>query len=619
MRNALALKERSKMASPAKGDAKSGDGLNRAKSKTGKIESKIKPKIKSKIKSRGAQGFFASRVYDKARVLIVGRANTGKSTLFNRMLRARRSPTTAAAGMTQDWLEGELILSGGSLCLIDTAGVELGVSNKDSNSNFNSKSRAEGVRDDSQAWNKTRELIEESSLILFVLDARASITSVELDLAKVLRGRRVIVVANKGEGLEHVPEPCLSLGFSELYLASALHGRGMADLLSRIDELTKAEQTSSNPSFSPSDELTKAEQTPSNPSFFPSSASTSSKGISSPTPIFSNRASSASPTSASCLSSPPSPTSVSETLPRGESCFSLALLGMTNSGKSTLANRLLGSDRMLVSSIAGTTRNAVDGLWREGEEFATLVDTAGLRRKSRVSQSGDAIEQASSRDSLRFLRMSSVVGLVIDSGSLFSSSAFASSSDFVGIKKQELLVAQRVLSRGKPLILLMNKWDLLSPPQRKKTLSSISLPDFQGLPIITMSALYDNDFSVIFKTAKKLHSLTTRREKTAKVNAWLEEAQKIHKPPIYRNKQITLRYASQVEAAPPRFVIHANTTVANEYIRYLTNSLRRFFDWPAVPIVIKIQKRKNDEKNLNKKTQRKNSSSKNFNKEIKRL
>ena len=531
------------------------------------------------------------------------------------MLRARRSPTTAAAGMTQDWLEGELILSGGSLCLVDTAGVELGVSNKDSNS------RVEGARDDSQAWNKTRELIEESALILFVLDARASITSVELDLAKVLRGRRVIVVANKGEGLEHVPEPCLSLGFSELYLASALHGRGMADLLSRIDELTKEEQTPSNPSFSPSDELTKAEQTPSNPSFFPSSASTSSKGISSPTPIFSNRASSASPTSASCPSSPPSPTSVSQTSPRGESCFSLALLGMTNSGKSTLANRLLGSDRMLVSSIAGTTRNAVDGLWREGEEFATLVDTAGLRRKSRVSHSGDTIEQASSRDSLRFLRMSSVVGLVIDSGGLFSSSPFASSSDFVGIKKQELIVAQRVLSRGKPLILLMNKWDLLSSTQRKKTLEEISspLPDFQGLPIITMSALYDNDFSVIFKTAKKLHSLTTRREKTAKVNAWLEEAQKIHKPPIYRNKQITLRYASQVEAAPPRFVIHANTTVANEYIRYLTNSLRRFFDWPAVPIVIKIQKRKNDEKNLNKKSQQKNSNPKKSNKKIKRL
>ena len=272
---------------------------------------------------------------------------------------------------------------------------------------------------------------------------------------------------------------------------------------------------------------------------------------------------------------------------------------MANGGKSTLANKLIGDDRFLVSATAGTTRNAADALWHEGEEYATLVDTAGLRRRSRVTSRGNPIEQASSRDSLRFLRVSSVVALVIDCGDLFYG-PLSSDSDFLGVAKQSLIVAHRVLARGKPLILLMNKWDLLTATQRKKTLKEITSPnilsDFQGLPIITLSALYDNDFSVIFKTAKKLHSLTTRREKTARVNAWLDEAQKIHKPPIYRNRQITLRYASQVEAAPPRFVIHANAPVANDYIRYLKSSLRKFFDWPAVPIVIKVQK-KIDEKN----------------------
>ncbi len=544
-----------------------------------------------KISSRRASGFLATTIGDKPRVLIVGRPNTGKSTLFNRLLRMQRSPTTSVAGMTQDWIEGELMLPNGSLSLIDTAGAELDGVNK----NLDKQCYA-------QAWHKTRELLEEVALVLFVLDARTALTSIELDLAKILRGKRVIVVANKGEGLENVPEPCTSLGFAELLLVSALQGQGIGRLLDCIDRLTFPER--------PCGVVLR------------DSYSSSYSGA---------------------------PIASSEPLPRASSCFSLALLGVPNSGKSTLANRLLGDERMLVSEIAGTTRNAVDALWHCGDECATIVDTAGLRRRSRVSASGDPIEEASSRDSLRFLRMSSVVALVIDSPNLFSTSlpfgpydskSFMDSTTSLppptsppassesppheqppmppptpgarppheqpphqarrslssleggGIKKQELIIAKRVLNRGKPLMLLMNKWDLVSHAQQKVVLKEIVgshvLPDFQGLPIITLSALYDSNFSVMFKTAKKLHYLTTRREKTAKVNAWLEQAQKIHRPPIYRSRQIILRYASQVDAAPPLFVIHANAPVANDYVRYLKSSLRRFFDWPAVPIVMKV-------------------------------
>ena len=540
---------------------------------------------------RRAQSLFSNKISDNsARVLIVGRPNTGKSTLFNRLLRIERSPMTATAGMTQDWIESELILprTKASICLIDTAGAELDSSEQSPSAKTQSGKAPSGEtqsdenqnKNDTLAWHKTSQLIEEVALILFVLDARAALTSVELDLAKLLRGKRVIVVANKAEGLEHVPEPCLRLGFADLILVSALQGRGIDDLLAYLDGFAETELVLAQHSIL-RDETSAA---------FADEAAEEFCGESDEE---SGETASVAPNGESAA-----------TLARVASCFSLALLGMANSGKSTLANRLIGNDRFLVSATAGTTRNATDALWREGDEYAILVDTAGLRRRSRVTSRGDLIEQASSRDSLRFLRVSSVMALVIDCGDLFYA-PLSSNSDFLGVAKQSLIVAHRVLARGKPLILLMNKWDLLTDTQRREVLKEITspsiLPDFQGLPIITLSALYDNDFSVIFKTAKKLHLLTTRREKTAKVNAWLEEAQKIHRPPIYRNRQITLRYASQVEAAPPRFVIHANAPVANDYIRYLKSSLRKFFDWPAVPIVIKVQKKIDEKKLVRKK------------------
>ena len=436
-----------------------------------------------------------------AKVLIVGRPNTGKSTLFNRLLQKRISPTTSRAGMTQDWLEETLVIDDLPLTLIDSAGADL-------------------AREGDLAWHKTSALIEEVALVLFVLDAQTEITATERDLATRLRGKRVVVVANKGEGLKTLPEPCTQLGFETPLLLSALHGQG-------IDALRGKIQQALSELVSQDDEAEETQEEP---------------------PL-----------------------------------FSLALLGRPNSGKSTLANRLLGEERMIVAGTPGTTRNAVKTLWRQGKGYATLVDTAGLRKQSSVRRSAHPIEQASARDALRALRQASVVALVVEVTNPF--------------EKQERILAARALKAGKPLILVANKWDKLSSEERKVFSRDLEgwlrrlFPDVQGLPVIMVSALYDEDVSVVFTTARALHDLTTQRISTARINTWLAQAKTEHPPPQYRGRSTALRYATQTDAAPPRILIHTNATLPQAYLRYLAASLRRCFDWRGVPIVVDIQTR----------------------------
>ena len=440
-----------------------------------------------------------------AKVLIVGRPNTGKSTLFNRLLQKKISPTTSRAGMTQDWVEETLVIDKLPITLIDSAGADL-------------------EHEGDLAWRKTRVLIEEVALILFVLDAQTELTAIERDLATCLRGKKVLVIANKGEGLTMLPEPCTQLGFETTLLLSALHGRGIDALRERIQENLKEKLVS------PDSEEEEGEEEREKP------------------PL-----------------------------------FSLALLGRPNSGKSTLANRLLGSERLIVAGTPGTTRNAVRTRWRQGEGYATLVDTAGLRKQSSVRRGDHPIEQASARDALRALRQASVIALVVEATKPF--------------EKQERILATRALKAGKPLLLVANKWDMLSSEERKIFARDLEgmlrrlFPDVQGLPLIMVSALYDKDVSIVFSTAQRLHDLSTRRISTARINAWLSNAKTEHPPPQQRGRTTALRYATQTDAAPPRIQIHANAMLPQTYLRYLIASLRRSFDWSGVPIVVDVQVR----------------------------
>ena len=453
-----------------------------------------------------------------AKVLIVGRPNVGKSTLFNRLLQRNVSPTTRRAGMTQDRLEEMLVLETLPLTLIDSAGAELA--------------------DDDLAWDKTCALLEEVALVLFVLDAQTELTATERNLAQKLRGKKVLLVANKGEGLTTLPEPCTQLGFGTPLLISALHGRG-------IEELGRKIRQALNEHDRHGDELDDAQN---------SDRQGEAQGEAEEPPID--------------IAAP---------------LFSLTLLGRPNSGKSTLANRLLGEERMIVADTPGTTRNAVRVRWQQQSDYATLVDTAGLRKQSRVRKSAHPIEQASARDALRALRQSSVAALVVEAATPF--------------EKQERILAARALKAGKPLMLVANKWDKLSAEERKAFSRDLEgmlrrlFPDVQGLPVVIASALYDKDVSVVFQTARTLHELATRRVPTARINAWLLQATKEHPPPQHRGRATALRYATQTDAAPPRILIHTNAMLPQVYLRYLKASLRRSFGWLGVPIVLDVQTR----------------------------
>ena len=238
---------------------------------------------------------------------------------------------------------------------------------------------------------------------------------------------------------------------------------------------------------------------------------------------------------------------------------------------------------MIVAGSPGTTRNAVRMRWQQGGGYATLVDTAGLRKQSSVRRGAHPIEQASARDALRALRQASVVALVVEATRPF--------------EKQERILAARALKAGKPLMLVANKWDKLSGAERKIFSRDLEgmlrrlFPDVQGLPVVMVSALYDKDVSVVFSTARTLHDLATRRISTARINTWLAQAKTEHPPPQQRGRANALRYATQTDAAPPRILIHANATLPQVYLRYLKASLRRSFDWRGVPIVVEVQTR----------------------------
>jgi GTP-binding protein len=452
-------------------------------------------------------------------ITIVGRPNVGKSTLFNRLTGTRAALVSDVPGLTRDRREGEATIGGRSVTVIDTAGLEEAAAG----------SILARMRAQSEA------AIAKCNVVLFMIDGRAGVTPVDAAFARIVRatGKPVILVANKCEGMRSDGGfyEAFQLGLGDPIAVSAEHGEGIGDLKAEIlaalalEPIAKAQ----------SQRRSEAER---------------------------------------ALSEEVSP---EKTRP-----MRVAVVGRPNTGKSTLVNALLNEERMITGPEPGLTRDAVhaDLEWRG--RAIRLFDTAGLRRKARISE--DA-ERLSVSDAIRAIRFAEVVVLLIDAERPF--------------EHQDLIIADRVTQEGRALVVAVNKWDLIH--DKPKTLRDIretaaeKLAQVRGVPLVTLSALSGAGLDRLIETVLTSYEHWNRRVSTPDLNRWLCDALERHTPPAARGRRIKIRFVTQPSTRPPTFVAFCSQPggLPKSYLRYLTNSLRETFGLPGVPIRFNIRKGQN--------------------------
>ncbi|WP_293898836.1 ribosome biogenesis GTPase Der [Phenylobacterium sp.] len=262
--------------------------------------------------------------------------------------------------------------------------------------------------------------------------------------------------------------------------------------------------------------------------------------------------------------------------------ISIAIVGRPNAGKSTLVNRLIGEDRLLVGPEAGITRDAIPVDWTWDDRAIRLVDTAGLRRKAKVQEN---LEKLSTHDSIRAITFAEVVILVMDATHPFET--------------QDLQIADLVEREGRSLVFVLAKWDLVDDQRAKLAefieQANLSLPQLKGSPVVAVSAETGRGLERLMPAVIKSHTDWSTKVKTRDLNDWLKMAVERHPPPSVGGKRVKPKYMAQTKARPPTFVMFASRAdqLPDHYRRYLVNSIRESFDLPGVPIRLTVKSNKN--------------------------
>lgn len=265
-----------------------------------------------------------------------------------------------------------------------------------------------------------------------------------------------------------------------------------------------------------------------------------------------------------------------------EKPLQLAIVGRPNVGKSTLVNALLNDDRMLTGPEAGITRDAIASEWSWEGHRVRLVDTAGLRRHSRVN---DSLEKMSAAETKRAAYLAQVVVLVLDADAV--------------LDKQDLTIAREVIDEGRALVIAVNKWDIANRSEALQRLNDklqTSLTQVTGIPTVTISALKRQGLDKLMSAVFKVYKRWNMRIPTAPLNKWFADVQQQNTPPLGKNKRrIKLKYVTQAKTRPPSFYIFSSNPegLPESYLRYLTNSLRDTFNLGGVPIRITVRKSEN--------------------------
>ncbi len=456
-------------------------------------------------------------------VALVGRPNVGKSTLFNRLTRTRDALVADFPGLTRDRKYGHANYDGYQFIVIDTAGVH---------------GDEEGI--DAEMASQSLRAIDEADVVLFMVDARDGITSADLGIAKHLRsiGKKAYVVANKIDGIdaEAAQADFYELGLGQIYGIAAAHGRGVEQLLGKcFDPLL--------------DDY---------PELMVRGASTEEGDGQDAEP---------------------------QDLEHDEIDYEalplkLAIVGRPNVGKSTLTNRILGEERVVVYDMPGTTRDSIYiPMERDGREYI-LIDTAGVRRRGRIDET---VEKFSVIKTLQAIDDANVVICVVDARETISD--------------QDLNLIGFALNAGRSIVIAVNKWDGLANDHREEIKRELDrrlgFVDFARLHFI--SALHGSGVGNLFESVLEAYASATQRVNTSKLTRILEMAIDEHQPPLVRGRRVKLKYAHAGGYNPPRVIVHGNqvTDLPGSYQRYLINYFRKSLGIMGTPIKVEFRESEN--------------------------
>ena len=427
-------------------------------------------------------------------VAIVGRPNTGKSRLFNRLIGSRKAIVEDYEGVTRDRNYGEMEWYGHRLNLVDTGGFD-----PDSEDVLLSAMRQQA-----------QLAIDEADVVILLLDGRSGLMPADWEIANMLRrsGKPVFHTVNK---IDNATQELLvaefhELGVDALYPISAEHGIGVDDLLDAI-----------------------------------------------------------------CEPLGPPPEDLEEEVDQDET--RIAVVGRPNVGKSTLINSLLGSDRLLTSNIPGTTRDSIDSVLEVDGHRYVLIDTAGVRRRRSISL---VLEKFSVVRSFKSIDRAQVVVFVIDGPE--------------GPTDQDARLLRMAEEKGRAVVLLVNKWDLIDKTERTSgeyaTALQEKFPFLSYAHIEFVSALTGQRVQRVLERAREARTNWSRRFTTGDVNRFLRDAVLQLQPPVHRNRRVKFYYGTQVQASPPTFMFVCNypKSVPDHYKRYLINQLRVAFDFKGSPV-----------------------------------
>ena len=266
----------------------------------------------------------------------------------------------------------------------------------------------------------------------------------------------------------------------------------------------------------------------------------------------------------------------------GDPTLKLAIVGRPNAGKSTLINRMLGEERLITGPEAGITRDSIAIDWEWQGRPVRLIDTAGMRKKSKVD---DKLEKLSVADARRAVDFAEVVVLLLDGTR--------------GLEAQDLRIADHVLQEGRALVLAINKWDVAEGPSSLfngiKAALDEGLSQARGVPLLTVSGKTGKGIDQLLAAAFEIREIWSKRVTTGQLNRWFEAAVEKNPPPAPGGKRIKLRYITQVNTRPPSFVLFGTRVdqLPDTYLRYLVNGIRRELGFGAVPVRLQARASKN--------------------------
>lgn len=471
---------------------------------TENLTSKQRKSALKQNQNQNAKTFFTNKTYfNLPLIVIAGRPNVGKSTLFNALTHTKRAITDPTPGVTRDPIEEMCFIAGKPVHLMDTGGYKL---------TRDLKSRESEM--DDLVVEKTLEMLYKADRILLLLDAN-EINAEDEELIQYLRSYsdKLIIAANKCEGgkNESLAYNYLRYGFKDIIAISASHGDNLDVLSSKLVEgLDFSRVTQGNPQDRP---------------------------------------------------------------------IKIAILGKPNTGKSTLSNALTHTNASIVSDYAGTTRDVVEGSFRYNEHDIQILDTAGIRRKTKVKEN---VEYYSVNRAIKTLDECDLVFLMIDANE--------------GLSEQDKKICSLAYERGRGIIFVLNKWDLMEDQSNKaikqtKDWIQVMFGQMNWAPILPLSAKNKSGLKDLMNTALNIYEQLNRKIDTASLNLALKDWIFKYPPPATKAIHFKIRYITQTNVNPVKFLIFATRpdNIPNTYLSYLKNRIREDLGFNQIPIQIEMK------------------------------